>query len=69
MDLYENLKESYKPASEAKQNIAGYQLDNELSDINHKVYFNKDKDRDNRLLVMLKRFWRFPFELKELIGK
>ena len=51
MDLYENLKESYKPASEAKQNIAGYQLDNELSDINHKVYFNKDKDRDNRLLV------------------
>ena len=51
MDLYENLKESYKPASEAKQNIAGYQLDNELSDINHKVYYNKDKDRDNRLLV------------------
>ena len=45
MDLYENLKESYKPANQAKQNIAGYQLDNELSDINHKVYFNKDKDR------------------------
>ena len=51
MDLYENLHESYKPANEAKKNISGYILDDDLSDINHKVYFNKDKDRDNRLLV------------------
>ena len=52
MDLYETLSESYKPASEAKKNIGnGYILDDQLSNINHKVYYNKDKERNNRLLI------------------
>ena len=51
ISLYDTLNESYKSNKDANRNLGGYMLDQDLSNDNHKVYYNKDKARGDRVLV------------------
>jgi hypothetical protein len=43
--------DSYKSVKDSRKDLNGYILDEDLSNINHKVYYNKDKERGKRLLL------------------
>jgi hypothetical protein len=50
-DLYDVLHNSYKSNDKASKNINGYELDEELSNDNHKVYYNPNETDNKKILI------------------